>query len=25
LAKRLRDRNGVDVVLRHRELESKPE
>jgi aminoglycoside/choline kinase family phosphotransferase len=25
LAKRLRDRNGVDVVVRHRELESKPE
>ena len=25
LAKRLRDRNGIDVVLRHRELESKPE
>jgi RNase adaptor protein for sRNA GlmZ degradation len=25
LAKRLRDRNGVEVVLRHRELESTPE
>src|SRR5436853_867644 len=25
LAKRLRARNGVDVVLRHRELESRPE
>lgn len=25
LAKRLRERNGVDVVLRHRELESKSE
>jgi aminoglycoside/choline kinase family phosphotransferase len=25
LARRLRDRNGIDVVLRHRELESKPE
>lgn len=24
LAKRLRDRNGVEVVLRHRELESRP-